>query len=125
MFDLSPEKLLVILIIALIVLGPERLPKAARSLGKVLAQARAATAGMQDEVRDAIAEPRRVLDDTMGELGLPRSMPQVPNVRSAINAAIAPRPVSDAARAGATAAPATDAAGAPGPSPLPDDPNLN
>ncbi len=33
-FDPSPEKLVIVLIIALIVLGPKRLPEVGRSLGK-------------------------------------------------------------------------------------------
>jgi sec-independent protein translocase protein TatA len=33
-FDPSPEKLVIVLVIALIVLGPKRLPEVGRSLGK-------------------------------------------------------------------------------------------
>ncbi len=43
-----PE-LLVILVVALVVLGPKRLPEVARSLGKAMAEFRRQTAGVIDE----------------------------------------------------------------------------
>jgi Tat protein translocase TatB subunit len=49
----GPE-LLVILIVALLVLGPTRLPQAARSMGKAMAEFRRVTGGLQAEVRDAM-----------------------------------------------------------------------
>jgi Sec-independent protein translocase protein TatA len=39
--------------VALIVLGPERLPKAARQIGKAVAEVRHWSGGIQDEVRNA------------------------------------------------------------------------
>ena len=45
------------LVVALIVLGPARLPDAARSLGKAVNELRRVTSGVQAEVRDAFAEP--------------------------------------------------------------------
>jgi len=43
-----PE-LLVILVVALVVLGPKRLPEVARSLGKAMAEFRRQTADVMDE----------------------------------------------------------------------------
>jgi Tat protein translocase TatB subunit len=51
-----PE-LLVVLVVALIVLGPTRLPEAARQLGKAMAELRRMNAGLQAEVRDAFHDP--------------------------------------------------------------------
>ncbi|MGH9152021.1 MAG: Sec-independent protein translocase subunit TatA/TatB [Acidimicrobiales bacterium] len=57
MGSIGPAEILVVLMVALIVLGPTKLPDAARSVGKALAELRRVTAGVQAEVRDAFAEP--------------------------------------------------------------------
>ena len=46
--------MLVILLVALIVLGPQRLPEVARQAGRALAEFRRITSGFQDELRDAL-----------------------------------------------------------------------
>lgn len=45
------------LVVALLVLGPQKLPDAARSLGRAIGEVRRYTSGFQDEMRDAFAEP--------------------------------------------------------------------
>lgn len=57
MGSIGPAEIFVVLIVALIVLGPNRLPDAARSVGKAMAELRRVTSGVQAEVRDAFAEP--------------------------------------------------------------------
>jgi Tat protein translocase TatB subunit len=52
--SLGPAEILVILIVALIVLGPERLPKAARQLGKAFGEVRRWSSGVQDDLRGAL-----------------------------------------------------------------------
>ncbi len=49
----APE-ILVVLFIALLVLGPDRLPGAARSVGKAVGEFRRVTGGIQAEMRDAV-----------------------------------------------------------------------
>ncbi len=49
-------EILLVLVVALIVLGPTRLPDAARSLGKALGEFRRMSAGFQAEMRDAFGE---------------------------------------------------------------------
>jgi sec-independent protein translocase protein TatB len=53
MFGIGTPELLVILVVALIVLGPERLPEIARALGKGMAELRRATSGLTEELQNA------------------------------------------------------------------------
>jgi TatA/E family protein of Tat protein translocase len=45
-------EILVILVAGLLILGPKRLPEAARQMGKALAELRRVTSGFQNEMRD-------------------------------------------------------------------------
>lgn len=53
MFGIGTPELLVILVVALIVVGPKRLPEIARALGKGLAELRRATSGLTEELHNA------------------------------------------------------------------------
>lgn len=57
MGSIGAPEILVILLVALIVLGPDRLPNAARQVGKAVAEMRRISSGMQAELRDALQEP--------------------------------------------------------------------
>jgi Tat protein translocase TatB subunit len=60
MFGIGMPELLLILAVALIVLGPKRLPEIARALGKGMAEFRRATDELKDELgrlEDEIEEP--------------------------------------------------------------------
>jgi sec-independent protein translocase protein TatB len=57
MFNLGGGELLVILLVALLVLGPAKLPSAAKQFGKVMADFRNMSAGFQKEMRDAMQDP--------------------------------------------------------------------
>ncbi|MGE3619469.1 MAG: Sec-independent protein translocase protein TatB [Acidimicrobiia bacterium] len=56
MFNLGGGEILVISLIALIVLGPQRLPEAARQVGRVVGELRRLSSGFQNEVRSAFDE---------------------------------------------------------------------
>jgi Tat protein translocase TatB subunit len=56
MFGIGLPELLVILVVALIVLGPKRIPDIARSLGRGLAEFRRATGDITEEFRTAQAQ---------------------------------------------------------------------
>ena len=57
--NIDPEKLVVLVLIALLVLGPKRLPEMARQAGKWMAEAKKYTSAIQTEMKDVLAEPRQ------------------------------------------------------------------
>ncbi len=58
MFNITGGELVLILVMALLVLGPERLPDAARKLGKAMAQLKDLSNSFQREIKDALEEPK-------------------------------------------------------------------
>ncbi len=110
MLNVGPFELVVVLAVALIVVGPERLPELARSVGRVLRQFREVqdevrdmvSAGVDDDMREAADEFRqatggikratdvkgavrraeRTIKDETASLGTPRSVRPTPARRS-------------------------------------------
>ncbi len=126
MLNFSPEKLFLVGLIALVVLGPHRLPQAARTLGRVVAELRRVSSSFQDEVRGALAEPTEALHAVVGEFRPPDVRR---SVRDAITNTLAPpaQPPSGQPPSGRmTDVPTTDVpSSAAGPLAAPDDPSLN
>ena len=54
MGSIGAPEVIVIFVVALLVLGPDRLPGVARQMGKAMGEFRRLTSGFQDEVRRAI-----------------------------------------------------------------------
>src|SRR5436305_13522717 len=52
--SLGPAEILVILVVALVVLGPKRLPEAGRQIGRFVSEVRHWSSTVQAEIRDAI-----------------------------------------------------------------------
>jgi TatA/E family protein of Tat protein translocase len=71
--NLDPAKLLVILVLILVLVGPEKLPKVARTIGAALHEFQRVRQEVVDEVRAAVPET--------GDL--PR-IPRIPSVRGAL-----------------------------------------
>ena len=64
MFGIGMTELMVILAIALVVLGPKKLPEIARSLGRGLAEFRRASSDMRREFLDVTEETRPIPPET-------------------------------------------------------------
>jgi TatA/E family protein of Tat protein translocase len=91
--SIGPAEVIVVLIVGLIVLGPHRLPEAARQIGKAVAEFRKVTAGLQAEVRDVFTEPVP---------GTPPVPPAPTSPPVAEQAALTPAPAASATPAPAT-----------------------
>jgi Tat protein translocase TatB subunit len=71
MLNIGPQELILILIVALVVVGPQRLPELGRTIGKALREFRK----IQDDVKDTI---RFDLDDDPEPYVRPRATPRMP-----------------------------------------------
>lgn len=63
-FNISGSEVVLILLLALVVLGPEKLPEALRRFGRVYGEVKRISTGFQSEFRDAFEEPMRELRET-------------------------------------------------------------
>jgi sec-independent protein translocase protein TatB len=87
MFNVGPGELIAILALALIVLGPNRLPEAVRTVGRVVGELRRISSGFQEELRNALEDSevesdldrlRSVSDKADGDA--PPALPSTPGV---------------------------------------------
>lgn len=85
MLNVGTPELLVILVVALLILGPTKLPEAARQVGRAVAELRRLSSGFQDELKSAMQETPIPRSPT--PLATPR--PSDPGDHEAMNAAIA------------------------------------
>jgi sec-independent protein translocase protein TatB len=56
MFSLNPEKLFIVFIVAMVLLGPDKLPKLARQVGSGWAKVKAFQERMESEVRETMPD---------------------------------------------------------------------
>lgn len=68
MLDLSPEKVMVLLAVGLVVLSPNKLPAAARSLAHGLARARRLASNLTDPIATTVLDP---IKTNLDELTMP------------------------------------------------------
>jgi len=126
MFNVGGGEVIVILLIALIVLGPDKLPGAARQVGKYLNEFRRISSGFQDEIRSAMDVTNQTVTDAP-----PAASSTEPGVTDPVaddtppaadGPASAPTPAADVTTepaAGPSATPAAQPAADPTPEPGP------
>lgn len=56
--NVGPAEILVILVVALLVFGPDKLPEIGRQIGRATREFRRFQTSMRDEVRDVLDPPR-------------------------------------------------------------------
>lgn len=61
MFNLSGSEVLFILVIGLVILGPEKLPEMLRRVGRLYGELRRMSQGVQADLKSALDEPTREL----------------------------------------------------------------
>ncbi|MFC4942376.1 twin-arginine translocase TatA/TatE family subunit [Pseudonocardia sp. GCM10023141] len=71
MFDLSFEKLLVLVVAALFILGPERLPGAAAWLGQTVRKVKEFGSGAQEQIRRELGPEFEEISRPLAELRAP------------------------------------------------------
>jgi sec-independent protein translocase protein TatB len=116
MFDVGFSELVVIALVALIVIGPERLPKVARTAGHLLGRLQRYVNDVKADInREMQLEELKKLQSQVAEQvkSLENSASQqVRDVETSLNQAIAPLPGDGATEAVATPIPAEPLAGA-------------
>jgi sec-independent protein translocase protein TatB len=65
-FNLQGSEIVMILLVALVVLGPEKLPEAVRKFTQTYAELKKMSSGFQSELKSALDEPMREMRETAG-----------------------------------------------------------
>jgi Tat protein translocase TatB subunit len=75
MFGIGMQELILIAIIALIVVGPKKLPDLAKTLGKGFSEFKKATEGITDELKETMKEDKKQDDDGLKDSLLLKKKP--------------------------------------------------
>ncbi len=93
MFGMSMTEIVIIAILALVLLGPDRLPEAAKTIGKTVKDLKKATDGLKDQIESELYQAERSLEKAI-------QAPEVPPVaQAAMGATVrqpAPAPIATA-----------------------------
>jgi sec-independent protein translocase protein TatB len=92
-FNIQGSEMIFLLLVALIILGPEKLPDAIRKFGRAYAEFKKMANGFQGELREALEEPMRELKDTADMMRNAVNFDEAPNPVAADEPAAPPPPV--------------------------------
>ena len=114
MFNVSGGELMIILVIALVVLGPEKLPEMIRKVGRVYGELRRMSSGFQEELRGVLDEPLREVRETMDMArgGFSTAADDAVTTASVVHEPTIEPPVAELSTADQPVAPAIDVAAA-------------
>ena len=82
MFGIGPEEIMLIAVLALLVLGPERLPKVMRDMGRVVGDLRKTS----DELREEFLNADKLLDVSTSKPAAPAAPAAAPAAEATSNA---------------------------------------
>lgn len=102
MFGMSMTEIVIIAILALVLIGPDRLPEAAKTIGKTLKDFKKTTDGLKDQLETELYQAERSVKKMV-------EAPEVPPVASAAMSATV-RPAAPAPAASAENIPGLEAA---------------
>ena len=68
MFNLTGSEIMFLLIIGLVVLGPEKLPDAIRRVGRLYAELKRMSSGVQTDLRKVMDEPLKEMMNTTNSM---------------------------------------------------------
>jgi sec-independent protein translocase protein TatB len=117
-FNLSGTEIIVILLLALVILGPEKLPEAMRKAGKAYSELRKMANSFQSEVKSVLDEPMEELRGTADAL---REATNFTGDAKKPTKSPAATPAKQPAESATAAEPAPPAAADPEPEPTPID----
>lgn len=84
MFNVSGTEFVALLVIGLVVLGPEKLPGVIRRVGQVYREIKHISDGFKQSVAEVVDEPLRELKETSA--GIREAISRIPNADSDVSA---------------------------------------
>ena len=109
MGNLGSGELLVIFFVALLVLGPNKLPDAARQVGRAVNEIRRVSGGFQREMREAMQEPMRAAEQAKADMLDPFKQAATAAIKTPVDDADPPLPSTSDGDADSDDPPAPDA----------------
>ena len=109
MGNLGSGELLVIFFVALLVLGPNKLPDAARQVDRAVNEIRRVSGGFQREMREAMQEPMRAAEQAKADMLDPFKQAATDAIKTPVDDADPPLPSTSDGDADSDDPPAPDA----------------